>query len=44
MGIKKEMEEQFASSLEELHQKIMVSQESSLEEVVSKLTQCVYHF
>ena len=43
-GMKREMEEKFSSSLEELQRKVTANQESSSEEVVSKLKQRAYRF
>ena len=43
-GMKREMEEKFSTSLEELQRKVTANQESSSEEVVSKLKQRAYRF
>ena len=43
-GAKKEMEAKFTESIEELQQKMTATQESSEEEVVSKLQQRAYSF
>ena len=43
-GMKREIKEKFSTSLEELQRKVTANQESSSEEVVSKLKQRAYRF